>query len=100
MHTASSGQDVSSQPWMVQYPPGCDTSHDRVPFGLQSAAAEQSSPIIFLQPPPAVATTASTINIRSAAAGWNIAGPVCTLPAPRAQSAPSPTEAAGSFTFS
>ena len=50
MHADSSGHDVSSQPWIVQYPPGCDESHERVPFGLQSAAVVHSSPILRAQP--------------------------------------------------
>ena len=60
MQTASSGHDVSSQPWIVQYPPGCVASHEREPFGLQSAAVVHSSPISRLHPAPAVAATTSS----------------------------------------
>ncbi len=60
MHTASSGQERSSQPWIVQYPPGCVASHEREPFGLQSTAVIHSSPISRRQPVAATASSSAT----------------------------------------
>ena len=45
---------------IVQYPPGCDTSHERDPFGLQSAAVTHSSPISRRQPDAATASSSAT----------------------------------------
>src|SRR5689334_3518573 len=87
MHADSSGHDVSLQPWIVQYPPGCDESHERVPLGLQSAAVVHSSPILRAQPLVAIPTVAkvkrtasirgkrATVSIRSMAGGRCTANP-------------------------
>lgn len=55
MHTELSGQDRSSQPSTVQYPPGWEMSQVRSDSVLQSMLVSHPSPISRLQAAAAIA---------------------------------------------